>query len=344
MGPEGADEPAFEEGVEEQPDEVDGAPTLDPVDPDEGPKRPAWADIPGTVKKTLMAGNQKAPLFGFHLEGGAVSDQGVQIPFLANFLESFRKVFEPLQVLSTGRVPQGNNLPETSASDPLVSALGATASVTIFFALNPAELEDADLKTDGMGKLLSVRATGHLGALLRVESEEDVVEHLSPFGRRIGRSFGQMAKLLGDHEVQTDWWSDIYGEDVELSAPEAQTIANDLLGAPGKERRTFKVVGVMWEAAMGKASRRFVRIEGGARPIKASYDVRLTGRVREALSHRVSVRIRETAYFYPFADKPHRREYELVKVLEVGDSAGALAELEQLQIEGTEGKAKPSGK
>lgn len=319
-----------------QSGEVDGAPSLDPVGPDESPKRPAWADTPKTIRKSLMAGHRDAPLFGFHLEGGAVSEQGVQISFLAEFLEAFRKVFEPLQVLATGRIPEGNNLPETSAADPMVNALGATASVTIYFALSPEEIEQEKEKRDDLASLLSVRATGHLGALLDVKPDGDVVSSVSPFGRRISRSFGQMAKLLGEHEVKTDWWSDIYkGGEVELSAPEASAIADDLLNKPTTEHRTFKLSGFMWEAATGKAGRRFVRIEDADRSIKASYDIPLTAKVREALSHKVTVRLRETAYYRPFDDKPHKREWELTKIDEIGDSAGALAEAEQLQIEGT---------
>lgn len=321
---------------EAQEGEVDGAPSLEPTNPDEPPKRPAWADTPRTVPKTLMTGNRAAPLFGFHFEGGAVSEQGVQISFLAEFLEAFRKVFEPLQVLTTGRMPEGNNLPRTSASDPMVNTLAATASVTIYFALNPEEIEQEEKGRDDLASLLSVRATGHLGALLDVKPDGDVVSRMSPFGRRISRSYGQMAKLLGDHEVQTDWWSDIYeGRQIELSAPEAQAIADDLLNNPTTERRTFKVRGFMWDAATGQAGRRFVRIETENRSIKASYDIPLTSQVREALSHKVAVRLRETAYFRPFEEKPHKWEWELMKIDEIGDSAGALAEAEQLQIEGT---------
>jgi hypothetical protein len=331
------DETADEEA---QQGEVDGAPSLEPVDPDAPPKRPAWADTPRTVRKSLMAGNRKAPLFGFHFEGGAVTEQGVQINFLSQFLESFRKVFEPLQVLTTGRMPEGNNLPQTSAADPMVNALSATASVTIFFALNPEEIEQEEKKRDDLASLLSVRATGHLGALLDVTPDGDVVSSMSPFGRRISRSYGQMAKLLGDYEVKTDWWSDNYGSgEIELSAPEASAIADDLLNKPTTERRTFKLRGFMWEAATGKAGRRFVRIDDGERSVKASYDIPLTSQVRDALSHRVSVRLRETAYFRPFDDKPNdkpnKREFELVKINEIGDSAGALAEAEQLQLDGT---------
>ncbi len=314
--------------------EVDGAPTLEPVDSDKPRKRPAWADTPKTVRKNLMAGNRRAPLFGFHLEGGAVSDQGVQIGFLAHFLEAFRKVFEPLQVLTTGRMPEGNNLPRTSGADPMVSALGAEASVTIFFALSPEEIENEEEKRDDLASLLSVRATGHLGALLDVTPDGDVVTSMSPFGRRITRSYGQMAKLLGDHEVKTDWWSDIYkGGEIELSAPEASAIADDLLNKPTTERRTFKLRGFMWEAATGKAGRRFVRIETENRSVRASYDIPLTSRVREALSHKVAVRLRETAYFRPFDEVPNKRQLELVKIDEIGDSAGALAEAEQLKLE-----------
>lgn len=337
MGPETEDETPVEGEGEEQPSEVDGAPTLDVADPEKAEsKRPAWAGVSGTIKKTLMAGNRGAPLFGFHLEGGAVSEQGVQITFLAEFLESFRKVFEPLQVLTTGKIPVGNKLQKTSAADPMVSALGAKASVTIFFTLNPEELEEADKKDVDLANLLSVRATGHLGALLDVTPEDDLVDQMSPFGRRISRSYGQMAKLLGENGVTTDWWSDVYdGEEIELSAPEARTIADDLLNKPTAESRTFKLSGFMWEAATGKAGRRFVRIESGARSIKARYDIPLTTQVREALSHKVTVRLRETAYYYPFADQPHKRDWELVKISEIGDTAGALAEAEQLQIEGT---------
>jgi hypothetical protein len=320
-----------------QQGDADGAPTLEPVDPDKKPKkRPPWADIPRLIDKHLMAGHRDAPLFGFHLEGGAVSEQGIQIEFLAEFLEAFRKVFEPLQVLTTGKIPVGNNLPETSAADPMVNALGATASVTIFFALNPKEIEQEEKKRDDLASLLSVRATGHLGALLDVSPDGDVVSSMSPFGRRISRSYGQMAKLLGEHEVRTDWWSDIYeGGEVELSAPEASAIADDLLGNPTTEQRTFKMRGFMWEAATGKAGRRFVRIEAEDRSIKASYDIPLTASVREALSHKVAVRLRETAHFRAFEDTPNKREWELVQIDEIGDSAGALAEAEQLQIEGT---------
>jgi hypothetical protein len=330
-------EKAVEETADDeaQQGEVDGAPSLEPADPDDPPKRPAWADTPRTVPKTLMAGNRAAPLFGFHFEGGAVTEQGVQISFLAEFLEAFRKVFEPLQVLTTGRMPEGNNLPRTSAADPMVNTLAATASVTIYFALNPEEIEQEKMRDD-LVSLLSVRATGHLGALLDVRPDGDVVTSMSPFGRRISRSYGQMAKLLGDHEVQTDWWSDIYdGREVELSAPEASAIADDLLNKPTTERRTFKLRGFMWDAATGQAGRRFVRIETENRSVKASYDIPLTSQVREALSHKVAVRLRETAYFHAFADKPHKREWELMKIDEIGDSAGALAEAEQLQIEGT---------
>jgi hypothetical protein len=53
------------------------------------------------------------------------------------------------------------------------------------------------------------------------------------------------------------------------------------------------------------------------------------------LSHKVAVRLRETSYFYAFADKPHKREWELVRIEEIGDSAGALAEAEQLKLEVT---------
>lgn len=283
-----------------------------------------------------MTGHRDAPLFGFHLEGGAVSEQGVQIEFLARFLESFRKVFEPLQVLTTGKIPAGNRLQQTSAADLMVNTVGATASVTIFFTLNPEELEEADKRGHDLNTLLSVRATGHLGALLDVTPKDDFVDQMSPFGRRISRSYGQMAKLLGDNGVTTDWWSDVYdGEEIELSAPEARTIADDLLNKPIAERRTYKLRGFMWEAATGKAGRRFVRIEEGARSVKASYDIPLTTRVREALSHKVMVKLRETAYFYPFEEKPHKREWELVEILEIGDTGGALAEAEQLQIEGT---------
>lgn len=320
-----------------QEGEVDGAPSLEPADPDAPPKRPAWADTPRTVRKSLMAGNRDAPLFGFHLEGGAVSEQGVQISFLAEFLEAFRKVFEPLQVLTTGRIPEGNNLPRTSAADPMVNTLAATASVTIFFALNPEEIEQEEEKRDDLASLLSVRATGHLGALLDVSPDGDVVSRMSPFGRRISRSYGQMAKLLGDHEVQTDWWSDIYDKgEVELSAPEASAIADDLLNKPSTESRILKLRGFMWEAATGKAGRRFVRIDDGERSVKASYDIPLTTQVRDALSHKVTVRMRETAFYRPFEDKPHKREWELVEIDEIGDSAGALAEAEQLQIDGTQ--------
>jgi hypothetical protein len=337
VGAQQEDDPSVEPGDGEQIDEVDDAPTLEPAERTEvAPSRPAWADVPGTVDKTLMAGNSSAPLFGFHLEGGAVSRQGIQIPFLAAFLESFRKVFEPLQVLTTGRIPEGNRLPETSAADPLVNAIGATASVTIFFSLSEEELETAEKKGLEIPKLLSVRATGHLGALLDVSSEGDVVDQMSPFGRRISRSYGSMVKLLGENGVTTDWWSDVYGEDIELSAPDAASIANDLLGKEGRERRNFKLDGFMWEAATGKAARRFVRIEAGTRSVKASYDIPLTSAVRDALSHKVSVKIRETAYYRPFEDKPHKRTFELTKILSVGDSAGALAEAEQLEIEGTE--------
>ena len=321
-----------------QQGEVDGAPSLEPADPDDAPKRPAWADTPRTVRKTLMAGNRAAPLFGFHLEGGAVSKQGVEISFLSEFLEAFRKVFEPLQVLTTGRIPEGNNLPQTSAADPMVNALGAAASVTIFFALSPEEIEQEKEKRDDLASLLSVRATGHLGALLDLKPDGDVVTSLSPFGRRITRSYGQMAKLLGDYEVKTDWWSDNYkGGEVELSAPDASAIADDLLSKPTTERRTFTMRGFMWEAATGKAGRRFVRIEDEDRSVKASYDLPLTTKVREALSHKVAVRLRETAYYRPFDDdgKPQKREWELVKIKEIGDSAGALAEAEQLQLDGT---------
>lgn len=331
-------EKAVDEAADDdaQQGEVDGAPSLEPVDPESPPQRPAWADIPGTVRKSLMAGNRDAPLFGFHLEGGAVSEQGVQISFLAEFLEAFRKVFEPLQVLTTGRIPVGNNLPQTSAADPMVNALGANASVTIFFALSPEEIEQEKEKRDDLASLLSVRATGHLGALLDVKPDGEVVSRMSPFGRRISRSYGQMAKLLGDYEVKTDWFSDIYeGGEIELSAPDASAIADDLLNKPTTETRTFKLSGFMWEAATGQAGRRFVRIEAEDRSIKASYDIPLTARVREALSYKVAVRVRETAYYRPLDDKPSKREFELVKITEIGDSGGALAEAEQLQIEGT---------
>lgn len=339
MGPEQPSE-ANERGEEEQSNQgTDNAPTLDVVDPDEAEaKRPAWLDIPGTVSKTLMRGNPDAPLFGFHMKGGAVDDQGVRIGFLAQFLESFRKVYEPLQVLATGYVPEGNNLPATNAAPPRVAALGTTGSVTIIFALGPEEVEIAEKRGEQLSTLQSVQATGHLGALLSIDpDEDDLLESVEPFGKRIGRSYGQLAQVLGDNGVETDWWSDTFGGDqVEVTAPEARVIAEELIHKPIAESETYEVGGFMWDAATGDARQRFVRIKTARRSIKASYDIPLTTVVTTALSHVVRAEIRETAYRFPFAEKPHRRDWELVRILEIGDSAGALAEAEQLQLE-TEG-------
>jgi hypothetical protein len=338
VAPEKEPNPPAEDGDQTQVEQGDDAPSLDPAEPDEAKrKRPGWVDVPGTVPKTLMAGNRDAPLFGFHLEGGAVSKRGVQIGFLAEFLDAFRKVFEPLQVLPTGRIPQGNNLPRNDASAPMVSALEAAASVTIFFTLGEEELEIAKKKgNDDLSTLLSVKATGHLGALLSVSPDDDLLDSVSPFGRRIGRSYGQLAHILGENNVKTDWWSDLYGaKEVELSAPDARSLADDLLNKPTTEKRSFTVDGFMWEAATGNAGRRFVRIESHSRSLKASYDIPLTGRVREALSHKVRVKLREIAYYQPYADKPYKREWELLKIIEIGDTGGALAQAEQLKLAGT---------
>ena len=123
---------------------------------------------------------------------------------------------------------------------------------------------------------------------------------------------------------------------VELSAPEASAIADDLLNKPTTERRTFKLAGSCGRQRPGKPEgASCASSDDGLAPVKASYDIPLTSQVREALSHKVTVRLRETAYFHPFEDKPHKREWELVKINEIGDWAGALAEAEQLQIEGT---------
>lgn len=339
MGPDQPPGASDQEGTQEQPEQADAAPTLDVVDPEVAKaKRPAWLDIPGRKLKTLMSGHPDAPLFGFHLQGGAVDDQGVRIGFLAEFLESFRKVYEPLQVFATGYVPEGNNLPATSADAPRVAALGTTGSITIIFALGPEEVALAEKRGEQLSTLQSVKATGHLGALLSIDPDnDDLLRSIEPFGKRIGRSYGQLAQVLGENDVETDWWSDTYGsEELEVTAPEARTIANELIHRPIPESEMHEVGGFMWDAATGNASQRFVRIKTPHRSIKASYDIPLTTAVTAALSHVVKAAIRETAYRFPFAEKPHRREWELVRILEIGDSAGALAEAEQLQLEGTE--------
>jgi hypothetical protein len=336
VGPEN-DEQGLADEPKEKPGEGADLPSLEPVEPQEAEeKRPAWTQIPGTVKKTLMAGNPAAPLFQFHLRGGAVEDQGVRIPFLAHFLEAFRKVYEPVQVLPTGQVPQGNVLPATNAAPPMVSALAMTGSVTISFTLGPEELEIAKKRGDDLSTLQSVKAIGHLGALLSFDAEDDLLASVQPFGKRIGRSYGQLAEVLAENEVETDWWSDAYGvEPIEITAPEARTIADQLIHKPLSEVETYDVSGFMWDAATGDSKQRYVRIKTASRAIKASYDIPLTTAVTGALSHVVKAKIKETAYRFPFAEKAHRREWELVKLLNVGDSAGALAEWEQLQLEDT---------
>ena len=315
----------------------DAAPALEPVDPAQAEaKRPAWADIPGKIRKTLMRGHPDAPLFEFHLKGGAVDDQGVRIQFLAQFLEAFRKVYEPLQVLPTGITPEGNVLPKTLASPPMVSALGTTGSVTIVFTLGAEEVEIGERRGDDLTTLQSVQATGHLGALLNFDADSTLLQSVQPFGKRIGRSYGQLAQILAENEVETDWWSDTYGtKQIEVSAPEAQTIADELINKPRTQVRTYEAKGFMWDAATGNAKQRFVRIKTSSQEIKASYDIPLTSQVTAALSHVVRAKIRETAYIFPFAEKPHRRKWELVKLVSVGDSAGALAEWEQLQLQAT---------
>jgi hypothetical protein len=339
VGPDQPPEASDEQETQDQPKPADDAPTLEVVDPEEAEaNRPAWLDIPGRKLKTMMRGHSDAPLFGFHLQGGAVDNQGVRIGFLAQFLESFRKVYEPLQVFATGYVPEGNNLPATSADGPRVAALGTTGSITIIFALGPEEMALAAKRGDQLSTLQSVKATGHLGALLSIDPEEDdLLRSIEPFGKRIGRSYGQLAQVLGENDVETDWWSDTYGaSELEVTAPEARIIADELIHKPIPESETYEVGGFMWDAATGDAKQRFVRIRTHQRSIKASYDIPLTTAVTVALSHVVRAEIRETAYRFPFAEKPHRREWELVRILEIGDSAGALAEAEQLQLEGTD--------
>lgn len=318
-----------------EPGQGANLPALEPVAQGETEKkRPAWAQIPGTIKKTLMAGNPTAPLFQFHLRGGAVEDQGVRIQFLSQFLEALRKVYEPVQVLPTGVVPEGNILPATNAAPPMVSALAMTGSVTISFTLGAEEIEIAKKRGEDLSSLQSVKAIGHLGALLSFEADQGLLASVQPFGKRIGRSYGQLADVLGENGVKTDWWSDAYSsEPIEITAPEARTIADELIHKPIPEVATYEVGGFMWDAATGDAKQRYVRIKAASRSIKASYEIPLTTSVTGALSHVVRAKIRETAYRYPFAENPHTRKWELIELVEVGDSAGALAEWEQLQLE-----------
>lgn len=339
MGTDRGPDPAAGDEDEKHLDQVDDAPSLDVVEPDEAEsKRPAWASVPGTIKKTLMQGNRDAPLFGFHLEGGAVSERGVQIGFLAEFLEAFRKVFEPLQVFPTGHIPEGNRLPVTIASPPVVNALGAEASVTILFTLGASELDIADERNERLSSLLSVKAAGHLGALLSLDPADDILKSVAPFGKRIGRSYGQLADIMGENNVKMGWWSDTYGaKQIEVSVPTARQIADELIHEPIKNVRRFKVSGFMWDAATGNADQRYVRIKTPSGSIKATYDIPLTTKVTKALSHNVEARIRETSFRFPFAEKPHRREWDMTSITKIGDKAGALAQAEQLQLLAEEG-------
>ncbi|MDQ3730293.1 MAG: hypothetical protein M3355_11980 [Actinomycetota bacterium] len=330
MTTDNSDEQQEKEQREES--ESGSPPTLEPADESKTQKeRPSWVDLPRTVKKTFMEGDPSTPLFGFHLAGGAVSQQGVRIGFLADFLDAFRKVFAPLQVIPTGRIPEGNRLPVTTALPPSVAALHATASVTIYFSLDPEEWQlVAQERGAHPSTLLTVRAVGHLGALLRMDpGKRDLVKAVEPFGRRIGRSYGQLADILATYNVDADWWSGLYRNgEAEVGAPRAETIADELLRKPIPEERELTTGGFMWEAAMA-SKRRFVSIQLADRSIRAGYDIPLATQVTEALSHLVRVRLREVAYRYPFADSPHRREWELLEILEVGDAGGALADAAQ---------------
>jgi hypothetical protein len=322
------------EGDQAKPTGSPAAPALPPVDPSKAKrKRPAWADLPGRKHKTLMEGNADATLFEWHLKGDAVDDQGVRPQFLAEFLEAFRKLFEPLQVVPTGFIPEGNVLPKSNAASTRVAALAQTGSVTIAFSLGPEELSLGEYRGENLAGLQTVKATGHLGALLSFEANEDLLRSVKPYGKRIGRSYGQLAELLADNNVEADWWSDTYSsKPIEVTAPEARDIADRLIRTPLSETEKYKVGGVLWDAATGDAKQRFVRIATPSREIKASYDIPLTTTVTKALSHEVEAEIQETAYKYPFAEKAHRREFTLLKLIGVGASAGALAEWEQLQL------------
>jgi hypothetical protein len=324
-----------EESAEEEQEgsDPDGPPSLEPAPSteEERRRRPSWYEVPRTIKKTLAEGDRDAPLFGFHLRGGAVSEQGVRIGFLTQFLDEFRKLFAPLQVVPTGEIPEGNRLPKVNAGELGVAGLAAEASVVIHFSLPPEEVEifDSHPSRERAFRLLSVQAVGHLGALLKLDPKEvDIREAVEPFGRRIGRSYGQMAHLLGEAGVEADWWSDLYSADeIEVLPPRSREIADELLRKPIAETEEMTVGGFLWEATTA-SDRRSVRLQFDRRSVKATYDIPLTTRVTEALSRIVRVRLRETAFRYPFAERAHRREWELLEILEVGGPAGALADAE----------------
>jgi hypothetical protein len=317
------------------PDEVPSLqPADDPAEVEEvEKKRPKWWDIPRTVDKSFMRGDFRAPLFGFLLRGRAISEQGVRIGFLADFLDFFRKVFEPLQVVPTGRVPEGNRLPRTSAVPPMVAAIDASHSVAIYFSIDPEELGDAMERVSVPTSLLTFRAVGHLGALLAAEpGDGHLVDELEPFGRRIGRSYGNLAAFLAESGVGADWWSDVNrGGHVEMPITRSDNIADELLRREISEERDVTVGGFMSEAGMDP-DRRHVRIQINGRSIRAAYDIPLATQVAQALSRIVQVELRLTTYRYPFAETPHRREWELLNILEVGEEAGALLEATQLRL------------
>ena len=277
------------------------------------------------MAKTFIQGDMRAPLFGLHLQGGGVSKQGIEIGFLARFLDEFRKFFAPLQVVSTGEIPQGNRLPAINAGPLEVSALASTASATIFFGVDPSEGDLMTARRDVFG-LVTVQAVGHLGALLGLDPDhEDVRTAVEPFGRRVGRSYGGLADLLAQAKVEADWYSDLYtATEIEVPATRSARIADELLHKAITESTQRTIGGFMW-AATTASKQRTVRIQSDDAAIRAKYDIPLTGAVTEALSHVVKARLLETTYRFPFAEQPHRREWELLEILEVGPPAGALA-------------------
>lgn len=290
----------------------------------ENPK-PPWADIPDRDIE-LMVSDRAA--FGLHLRDGGeeVSDEGVTLGFLASFSEYFKKVFDPLKVLGTGTIPLGNRLPTVNAASLRVLELRPTGSITIIFGLGDEETAQVGDRFDDFSQLLTMQATGYLGHLLSLDPKvSDPVSAVEPFGRRIGRSYAQFAELLADKGVALDWWSPHFEDgEASLSVLESREISEELLGRPIPEEEEFEIGGFMWEAAT-RTDRRVVRISTPNQGISATYDIPLTSQVTAALSHVVRVKLLRTEFRYPFAEKPHKRTWKLLEILEVGSPGGALA-------------------
>lgn len=295
-------------------------------------ERPAWYDTPGTETGHFLLADPDAPLMGIHLGGPGVSDHGIEIGLFQRILDGLRKTFGPLQVLATGTIPTGNRLKQIEASPPLLSLLNSPASVTAYFALGDTERQLVERRGHDYPEIAmtlpTVRAVGHLGHLLTLDPAE-APDELEAFGRRVGRSFGGLTAALGEGRMGLDWWSDIYSDrEIELPAERSRSLAERVLEDAVTTRRDLgHISGFLFEVRTASDNRR-VRLESGGKSYTATYDIRLTSQVKEALSRQVIVRLEEIAYRYRFAERPHRRTYEVTSVIDIGEAGGALAEEE----------------